>query len=46
MMAPMMTGLIGIMSFTLPTAIGLYWITSSILTIGQNLSMKRGKKNE
>ncbi len=43
MMTPMMTGLIGVMSFTLPTAIGFYWITSSAFTIWQNLSMKRGK---
>ncbi len=43
MMGPMMTGLIGVMSFTLPTAIGFYWITSSAFTIWQNLSMKRGK---
>lgn len=43
-MGPMMTALIGVMSFTLPTAIGFYWITSSVFTIWQNLSMKRGKK--
>ena len=46
MMAPMMTVFIGFMSFTLPTAIGIYWITSSAFTIFQNLTMKRGKKNE
>ena len=46
MMAPMMTVFIGFMSFTLPTAIGLYWITSSAFTIFQNLTMKRGKKHE
>lgn len=44
MMGPMMTVFIGIMSFTLPTAIAFYWITSSLFTIGQNLTMKRGKK--
>ncbi len=44
MMGPMMTVFIGIMSFTLPTAIALYWITSSLFTIFQNLTMKRGKK--
>lgn len=43
MMAPMMTVFIGIMSFSLPTAIGLYWITSSLFTIFQNLSIHRGK---
>ncbi|MBQ6547207.1 MAG: YidC/Oxa1 family membrane protein insertase [Bacilli bacterium] len=44
MMGPMMTVFIGFMSFTLPTAIALYWITSSLFTIFQNLTMKRGKK--
>lgn len=44
MMGPMMTVFIGIMSFTLPTAIAFYWITSSLFTIFQNLTMKRGKK--
>lgn len=44
MMGPMMTVFIGIMSFTLPTAIALYWITSSLFTIFQNLTMKRGKQ--
>lgn len=46
MMGPMMTVFIGFMSFTLPTAIAFYWITSSSFTIFQNLTMKRGKKNE
>ena len=40
----LMTVFIGIMSFTLPTAIALYWITSSSFTVFQNLTMKRGKK--
>ena len=44
MMGPMMTVFIGFMSFTLPTAIAFYWITSSLFTIFQNLTMKRGKK--
>lgn len=43
MMGPMMTVFIGFMSFTLPTAIAFYWITSSLFTIFQNLTMKRGK---
>lgn len=46
MMGPMMTIFIGIMSFTLPTAIAFYWITSSAFTIFQNLTMKRGSINE
>lgn len=44
MMGPMMTIFIGFMSFTLPTAIAFYWITSSLFTIVQNLTMKRGKE--
>ena len=44
MMGPMMTVFIGIMSFTLPTAIAFYWITSSLFTIFQNITMKRGKQ--
>lgn len=33
-----------LMSFSLSTAIGLYWITSSSFTIFQNLLVKRGDK--
>lgn len=35
-----------IASFTLPTALGIYWITSSIFTIGQNYWVERRFKNE
>ncbi|MFA5602321.1 MAG: YidC/Oxa1 family membrane protein insertase [Bacilli bacterium] len=34
---------ISFISFSLPTAIAIYWITSSVFTIGQNLIIKRGK---
>ena len=33
------------MSFTISTGIAFYWLTTSIFTIGQNLYVKRGKKN-
>lgn len=39
-----MTIFIGFMSFTLPTAIAFYWITTSAFTIFQNLAIKRRKK--
>ena len=45
MMTPMMTVLIGVMSFTLPTAIAFYWITSSLFTILQNITIKKGGSN-
>ena len=35
--------LILIASLTLPTALGIYWITSSLFTIGQNLWVERKK---
>ena len=41
-----MTIFIGFMSFTLPTAIAFYWITSSLFTIGQNFAVGRRKKDD
>ena len=38
-----MLAIIFIASFTLPTALGLYWITSSLFTIAQNLWVERRK---
>lgn len=38
-----MLGIIFIASFTLPTALGLYWITSSLFTIAQNIWVERRK---
>lgn len=45
-MTTIMTIFIGILSFTLPTAIAFYWITSSLFTIGQNFAVGRRKKDE
>ena len=42
MMMNMMVVIITISSLQLSTAIGLYWITSSLFTIIQNLLVKRG----
>lgn len=44
MMMIFMTVFIGFMSFTLTTAIGIYWIVSSAFTIFQNLLTDRSKK--
>jgi len=41
-----MTIFIGFMSFTLSSAIGIYWVTSSGFTVFQNLLTDRSKKNE
>ena len=46
MMTNIMTVFIGFMSFTLPTAIAFYWITSSLFTIIQNFALQRRKKHE
>ena len=45
-MAIFMTIFIGFMSFTLSSAIGIYWIVSSGFTVFQNLLTDRSKKNE
>ncbi|MEG2351362.1 MAG: YidC/Oxa1 family membrane protein insertase [Bacilli bacterium] len=45
MMMNVMIVVITISSFTLSTAVGLYWITSSLFTIIQNLLVKRGTAN-
>ena len=39
-----MTAFIGFISFSLPTAIAIYWITSSLFTIIQNFMLKGVKK--
>jgi len=46
MMTTFITVLIGFMSFTLPTALAFYWITSSVFTIIQNFVAIRSLKNE
>ena len=45
MMMNMMVVVITISSFQLSTAIGLYWITSSLFTVIQNLLVKKGSGN-
>ena len=39
-----MLAMIGVASFTLPAALGIYWISSSLFTILQNLYVERKKK--
>lgn len=46
MMTILMVVLIGFMSFSLPTAIAVYWITSSLFTIVQNWFVARKMKHE
>ena len=46
LMTRIMTVFIGFISFTLPTAISFYWVTSSLFTIFQNFTLKRSGKNE
>lgn len=41
-----MIGFISIISFSLPTAIGIYWIFNSGFTILQNYIVRRKKKND
>lgn len=43
MMSTFMLVFIAIVSFSLPTAIALYWIVSNVFTIIQNLIVKKGK---
>ena len=45
MMMNMMVVVITISSFQLSTAIGLYWITSSLFTVIQNVLVKKGSGN-
>lgn len=44
MMPIMMTGMIFITGLFMPSALGIYWITSNLFTIGQNLMVKRSKE--
>ncbi|MBE6146752.1 MAG: YidC/Oxa1 family membrane protein insertase [Firmicutes bacterium] len=43
-MTNVMTGMIVVMGFFMPTALCLYWITTNLFTIGQNLIVKRSKE--
>lgn len=44
MMPIMMTGMIFLTGLFMPSALGIYWITSNLFTIGQNLLVKRSKE--
>ena len=44
MMTKSMTIMIIVMSIFMTTALDIYWLTSSLFTIGQNLLIKRSKK--
>lgn len=44
MMPIMMTVMIVIMSIFMPSALGIYWITSNLFTIVQNILVKRSKE--
>lgn len=45
MMPTMMTGMILITALFMPSALGIYWITSNLFTIAQNILVKRSKEN-
>jgi YidC/Oxa1 family membrane protein insertase len=44
MMPYMMTGMIIFTSLFMPTALGIYWITTNVFTIIQNILVKRSKE--
>ena len=44
MMAPMMTGMLLLTGIFMPSALGIYWITSNVFTIIQNILVKRSKE--
>ena len=46
MMMNMFLVMIVIMSVFMSSAIGIYWITSNLFTIVQNLIVKRSNRNE
>ena len=45
MMPTMMTVMIIFTSIFMPTGLGIYWVTSNIFTIVQNMLVKRSKAN-
>ena len=45
-MSTMMLVMMTIASFQLPVAIALYWVTSSVFTIGQNYVIKKVMANK
>ncbi len=44
MMPTMMTGMIIVTAFFMPTGLGIYWVTSNLFTIVQNILVKRSKE--
>lgn len=45
MMPVMMVGMIIVMALFMPSALGIYWITTNLFTIFQNMMVKRGRKS-
>jgi len=43
MMPYMMTGMIIVMGLYMPSALGIYWVTSNLFIIGQNILVRRSK---
>lgn len=43
MMPIMMSGMIIVMALFMPSALGIYWVTTNLFTVFQNLSVKRSK---
>ena len=44
MMPLMMSGMIVVTGFFMPTGLGIYWVTSNVFTIIQNILVKRSKE--
>ena len=44
MMPLMMTGMITLTGIFMPTGLGIYWVTSNLFTIVQNILIKRSKE--
>ena len=44
MMPTMMVGMIIFMALFMPSALGIYWITTNLFTIFQNILVKRSKE--
>lgn len=45
MMPTMMVGMIIFMALFMPSALGIYWITTNVFTIFQNMLVKRSKES-
>ena len=44
MMPIMMSIMIVVTAIFMPTGLGIYWVTSNLFTIGQNILVKRSKE--